>query len=183
MAFEHDTFVCLEVPSPASDRVLEIRRQHRDEFRAALPAEITVAGSSGVGPLEPTEDPDSVYAAFDRVAQQTAPIELSFGSVVRFPNTDIFVATVADEIPFHRLHRDIAASGIRFKPTPFPFFPHCTLRSRSPISDEDGAALLLERIAGTHRLDTLSVYMFDRLPLTMLYRTRLRQPIASKRGP
>jgi len=174
MAFEYDTFVCVDLPSPAADRVLEIRRRHRDDFRAALPAEITVAGSNGVGPVEPAEDPTAVFAALDQIGRETAPIEVTFGPVVRFPNTEIFVLTVADAAAFDALHERVAACGIRFKPIQFTFFPHCTLRSRSPVSDEDAAALLRERIEGTHRLDTLSVYMLDQLPVTLLHRTELR---------
>jgi 2'-5' RNA ligase len=172
-AFEIDAYVCLDLPSTARDRVIAIRRAHRDTFRAALPAEITVAGSSGVGPILPVDNPKAVFAIIDRIAAATPPIDMRFGPAFRFPNTDIFGLSVEDEAPFQRLHAEIAGSGIKFRESPYPFFPHCTLRSRSPVSKKDVSALLSERLDGRHRLDTLSVYGVDQLSVSLLHRTYL----------
>ena len=46
----HPIYVVLELPEPAATAVLTIRRRY-DPRLAGFPAEITVAGSSGVGPL------------------------------------------------------------------------------------------------------------------------------------
>jgi len=113
------------------------------------------------------------FATLDTIAAETAPIEASFGTVRRFPGTDIFVLLLRDEASFHALHQRIATSGLRFERNPFPFEPHCTLRSRSPISEEEAAELLSFRIPGSFVLDTLSVYLLDRLPMTLLHRVKL----------
>lgn len=173
MAFEAETYICLDLPSPIAAHVLAVRRRHRDEFRAALPAEITVAGSSGVGPLEPVEDPGAEFATLDRIAAETPPIDAAFGPVIRFPRTDIFVLTLEDQRPVQALHARIAESGIRFRPTPFAFFSHCTLGSRSPVSEEDAAELLAVRLPERFVIDTLSVYTLDTLPMSLLHRVRL----------
>jgi 2'-5' RNA ligase len=171
--FADDTFVCLDLPEPIASEVLAVRRRHRDEFRSALPAEITVAGSSGNGPLEADQDPQRVYALVDEIAATTPPIRAEFGPVIRFPETDIFVLTLKDEAPLRDLHARIAQSGLRFRPSPFPFTPHCTLGSRSPVSDEDARALLSLTLPGAFVLDAVAVYMLAALPLTTLHRTRL----------
>lgn len=171
--FAADTYVCLDLPASIAEQVLDVRRRHRDDFRAALPAEITVAGSSGVGPVAPGQDAEAVFAELARIASETPPIEVSFGPVIRFPGTDIFVLTVEDERPFRALHERIAGSAMRFQPTPFDYTPHCTLRSRSSVSDAEAAELLALRILGRFIIDTLSVYMLDRLPMSLLYRTKL----------
>ncbi|MGH2350911.1 MAG: 2'-5' RNA ligase family protein [Chloroflexota bacterium] len=173
-AFDHDTYVCLDLPSSVAEQVLAIRRAQRDEFRAALPAEITVAGSSGVGPIAPDQDPQEAFARLDAIAAQTPPIEASFRDVVRFPNTDIFVLALKNQRPFRALHERIATSGLRFKPTPFSDdTPHCTLRSRSPVTEEEAAELLALRIPEPFVIDTMSVYRLDKLPMTLLHRSRL----------
>lgn len=172
--FTADTYACLDVPPQVGDRVMTIRRAQQDPHGEALPPEITVAGSSGVGEFEADQDPADAFAVLDAIAAATAPIVARFGPVLRFPDTDIFVFTLQDEAPFRALHGRIAASGIRFRPSPFPFTPHCTLRGRSPVTNAESAALLALRLADSFILDTLSIYMMDRLPVTLLHRARLR---------
>lgn len=173
MAFTADTYICLDIPSPFAEQVMNIRVQQQDTFRASLPVEITIVGSSGVGVFDETQNEHEAFAMLDAIASETSPIVASFGKVIRFPNSDIFVLTLADELPFRTLHQRIANSSIRFKPSPFPYTPHCTLRSRSPISKQEANELLSLQVQGTFTLDTMSVYMLDKLPMTCLHRVKL----------
>jgi 2'-5' RNA ligase len=173
MTFVHETYICLDLPEPQAQLVLDIRRHQHDEFRAALPAEITIAGSSGVGVIKAEQKPEVVFSTLQHIAAQTKPIQASFGRVRRFPRTDIFVLTLQDEIPLRELHQRIVASSIRFEPSRFPFQPHCTLRSRSPVSSEEEAELLSFHIPGVFTLDTLSIYLLETLPMTLLYQVKL----------
>ncbi|MBI4673690.1 MAG: 2'-5' RNA ligase family protein [Chloroflexi bacterium] len=171
--FQFETYIVLDVPSPVAEAVMAVREKHRDVFRASLPTEITIAGSSGVGVLSRGQSPKEVYRLLDQIAAKTAPIEAAFGTVLRFPGTDIFVLTLANETPFQRLHNQVAASGILFKESPFPYKPHCTLRSRSPVSDHEVTQLLEFTLPGTFLLQTMSVYRMRRLPMDLLHRTTL----------
>jgi 2'-5' RNA ligase len=171
--FAANTYAVLDVPSHVADQVMAIRTRHRDELRAALPVEITVIGSSGVGEFKTGQDPAHVFAILDSIAATTPPIRAGFGPVHLFPGTDIFVLTLTDERPFRALHERIAGSGILFQTSSFPFTPHCTLHSRSPILEEDVADLLSVEIADRFLIDTLSVYMLDALPCTLLHRVSL----------
>jgi 2'-5' RNA ligase len=173
MKFDFDTYIVLDVPAPQADQVMAIREHHRDIFRASLPVEITLTGSAGVGVLDIAQDPVVAFTRLNEIASETAPIEASFGKVHRFENTDIFVLTLVDEEPFHTLHKKIANSGLSFKDSPFPYKPHCTLRSRSPISESEAAELMSLSIPGVFILDTLSVYQMRRLPMTLLHKVRL----------
>jgi 2'-5' RNA ligase len=173
MTFAHETYICLDLPDPQAQLVLTIRKRQQDEFRAALPAEITVAGSSGIGVIKAGQNPAFVFSTLQNIAARTKPITASFGRVLRFPRTDIFVLTLQDETPFREIHQRIATSGISFEPNPFPFQPHCTLRSRSPVTPEEEAELLSFTVPGVFTLDTLSVYMLESLPMTLLYRVKL----------
>jgi 2'-5' RNA ligase len=154
---------------------MAVRIRHRDEFRSGLPVEITVAGSNGVGELDADQPSEDVFAVLTAIAAKTRPIEASFGPVDRFPGTEVFFLTLEDERPFHELHARIADSPIRFRPCPFPYQPHCTLRDRTPISDEEVGDLLAVKNRGSFVLDTLSVYAMPP-PMPLLHRVRLGSP-------
>jgi hypothetical protein len=148
----------MDIPAPFAERVIEIRQRQRDFFRSSLPAETTVCGSNGTGPIAIDEDPERVFAVLDRIAAASAPIRTAFGPTKRFSGSDVFYLSFADEAPLRRLHARIAGSGLRFTPVPFAFEPHCTLRTRTPISEEEATELLSTRVPGEFTLDTLSLY-------------------------
>jgi hypothetical protein len=173
MGFTADTYICLDVPMPVAQHVMDIRVRSHDTFRAALPVEITLTGSSGIGVFDAMQDEMMAFALLNVIAAETEPLQATFGKVFRFPSTDIFVLTLTDERPFHVLHERIVSSGIRFLASPFPYTPHCTLRSHSPISEEEAAAILSFRLSQSFLLDTLSVYMLDTLPMTLLHQVKL----------
>jgi 2'-5' RNA ligase len=157
---------------------MSIRKHYKDEFRASLPIEITIAGSSGNGVIESGQDSSEVFSILDSIAKSTKDIKATFGKVLRFPNTNIFVFTLADEEPFRALHKQIAESGIRFKQSLFPYTPHCTLRSLSPVSEQEANELLGLRITDTFTLDTMSVLSLFRdseknLHVPLLHKNKL----------
>ena len=170
--FETNTYVVLDVPEPFASAVMAVRVRHRDEFRSSLPVEITIAGSNGVGEFEADQASEDVFALLTAIAAEAKTIEAAFGPVDCFPGTEIFFLTLEDEQPLRALHDRIANSPIRFKPCPFPYRPHCTLRDRTPISDEEVADLLAVEIPGSFVLDTLSVYAMPP-PMQLLHRVRL----------
>lgn len=155
-------YFVLNIPAPASRLVMEVRRAHKDVYRVSLPVEVTVAGSNGLGVLEETEDLSKAYSILDRIAADTAPIETAFGPVVRFAGTNVFALTFEHDAPLRELHARIAHSGLRFRSSPHAFTPHCTLRSRAPITAADERELLALRIPGRFTLDSISVCGLDR---------------------
>lgn len=158
MTFPRNAYAVLELPTPAAEEVLAIRERERDHFRWSLMAETTISGSGGTGTFATDEDPERIYSTVDRIAAETVPIRASFGPVRRFPGTDVFYLSFADEAPLRALNQRFAASGLRFEPVPFPFVPHVTLRSRVPISDAEAAELLAVRVSGEFTFDALSLY-------------------------
>jgi len=75
------------------------------------------------------------------------------------------------------LHERLISSGIKFSVIPpkylKPFDPHCTLRSGSPITVEDEINILNVKISDEFIVDTLSVYMLDKLPIKKLFTVKL----------
>lgn len=151
------TYIVLDVPEPQASAVMAIRRAHRDLFRAALPVEITLTDS-----IDPSQDQDSAFESIAKVAAEAHPIQTSFLDAHRFPASDTFVMRVADEKPFRDLRDQIIATGIAFQSSEYAFIPHCTLRTRSPVSEEDARVLLGTQISGPMVLDSLSIYTLTR---------------------
>ncbi|WP_456272543.1 2'-5' RNA ligase family protein [Bacillus sp. AK031] len=154
--FNHNTYIILEFPDAVAAEILSIRSQF-DEFRAALPAEITLTGSSGVGVISENQEPETVYSIVNDIAAATAPVEVQFGDVVCFPGTDIYYLSIENDGQIRSLHKHLSQSSIKFEEMPFPYTPHCTISSRDDLSDIEKAKLQSLKITRPFTVDTLTV--------------------------
>ncbi|TXG76743.1 2'-5' RNA ligase family protein [Patescibacteria group bacterium] len=170
--FDRDTYIVLELPEPIATTVNRIRVEQGDEFQASMPTEITIVGSSGVGCIAQDQDSGELFKIVDEIAANTPPITVSFDKVHRFPGTDIVVMKLKDETLVRSLHQRFADSGIEFQDSNFPYMPHCTLRSISPLTDKEMIELSKLRIEGSFTLQTLSVYTMPP-PGELLYTAQL----------
>ena len=170
------SYVVLDVPEPQATAVMEVRRAHGDLFRAALPVEVTLTDS-----LDPVQNPDEAFAALDTIASATLAIETSFVGAHRFPDSDTFVMRLADEEPFRALRKKIIDTPLKFEaPSGYEYIPHCTLRTRSPVTPEESRKLLSVDIPGSMTLNGLSVYTLTRSanPAGVEYQLRYRVRLA-----
>jgi len=170
--FDRDTYIVLELPEPIASTVHKIRAEQGDDFQASMPTEITIVGSSGVGCISQDQDPDELFKVIDEIAASTSPITVSFDKVHRFPGTDIVVMKLKDATLVRSLHQKFVESGIKFQDTNFAYEPHCTLRSKSPITDQEMEELSKLKIEGSFTLHTLSVYTMPP-PGKLLYTAEL----------
>jgi 2'-5' RNA ligase len=170
--FDRDTYIVLELPEPIASTVHKIRAEQGDDFQASMPTEITIVGSSGVGCIAQDQDPDELFKLIDEIAASTPPITVSFDKVHRFPGTDIVVMKLEDETLVRSLHQRFVESGIKFQNTDFAYEPHCTLRSKSPLTDQEMEELSKLKIEGSFTLHTLSVYTMPP-PGKLLYSAEL----------
>jgi 2'-5' RNA ligase len=157
--FDQNTYIVLELPEPTASTIHKIRAEQGDNFQASMPTEITVAGSSGVGPIAQDQDPAEFFKIIDKITASTPPISVSFDKAHRFPGTDIVVMKLKDDSILHALHQRFVDSGIKFQNNDFPYMPHCTLRSKSPLTDQEMEELSKLKIEGVFTLRTLSVYV------------------------
>jgi 2'-5' RNA ligase len=129
---------------------------------ARLPVEITIAGSSGVGPIPRDVDASLVEGNLVRVLSQFRAFSTRFSAIRCFPNTSTYYLELVDRSPFDQLHQAVRDSGIPFSKTPWPFNPHCTLRAGEPFSAEAADELLKRPIPRDEfRIDTVSIYGVD----------------------
>jgi 2'-5' RNA ligase len=172
----HKGFVAIDIPEPFRSRIQAIRDE-LNTLTAKLPVEITLAGSSGVGPIPEGTDIGVICAEVDRIARSTSSFRMEFAGVSHFPDTGVFFIPPKDRRPFDSLHTSFATSKIPFARSSFPYCPHCTLRV-GPKVDRS----IAERIyslpvpPGEITLDSISVYALNAgtLAVVLLHRVKLR---------
>jgi 2'-5' RNA ligase len=151
-------FILGELGGPAADAMHEISRRFDPKLARSRRPHITVAGSSGVGPIPWDTPVDELARRLTPITADTPPIPLTIGAAERFPQTEIVVLPVDPHGPIRVLHDRIASSGLRFGPARFTFSPHITLNLYRTLTRESLRELLAVRATGPVVLDTLYVY-------------------------
>jgi 2'-5' RNA ligase len=154
------TFIVAELPEQIADWVTSVR-QELEPGIAHMPCEITLAGSSGVGPLKIGQKLKDVERILSELLEHRLPFEARFLRVGNFPNTEIFFLEPTRE-PFDELHSLIAKSSLEFEANPFPFNPHCSLKGFTPLQPRDGERLeQLVIPAEPFRIRSVAVYELE----------------------
>ena len=168
MQIARPTFIVAELPQDVAAWVRHTRAVYEPAI-AHLPAEITLAGSSGVGPIERGQDIELVRSTLASILAGRLPFATRFTRVDSFPGTGIFFVSPEPE-PFVALHRAIATSGIAFASSPFPYRAHCSLKGLTPLGPGDREAL--ERLSVPQEpfaIRTVSVYEMERMQPNRLF--------------
>ncbi len=172
---EHRSFIVAEIPEPVRSQVQAIR-DSLNTLTAKLPVEITLAGSSGVGPIPAGTDLALIKHHLDRTLPDISPFRARFSAIRSFPNTSIYFLEPFDRSPFDHLHQELRLSGIPFSEIRWPYNPHCTLRGGEPLST-DVALELASRPFPREEfwINTVSVYQLDgtSLDCKLLYQRTL----------
>src|ERR1700722_1350772 len=155
---EYRSFIVAEIPEPVRSQVQAIRDSLKT-LTAKLPVEITLAGSSGVGPIPAGTDLSLIKRQLERTLSGISPFRARFSAIRAFPNTAIYFLEPFDRSPFDELHQNLRGSGIPFSENQWPYNPHCTLRGGVPLS-ADAASELLSRPFPREEfwINTISVY-------------------------
>lgn len=157
----HRSYIVAEIPEPVRSQIQALRDSLKTPT-AKLPVEITLAGSSGVGPVPAGTDLSLVRRHLDRVLSETSPFRSRFSGIRKFPSTSIFFLEPFDRSPFDRLHHQLRISGIPFSEIQWPYCPHCTLRGGEALSAD--ASLELASCSFPQEefwIDTVSLYQLD----------------------
>ncbi|GAB3535688.1 2'-5' RNA ligase family protein [Photobacterium alginatilyticum] len=140
---------------------------------AHFPEEITLAGSSGVGPISKGQKLSVVVSQLEQVLQNYSCIQFKFKGVSHFPDTEIYFAEPERE-EFDRLHAKITETAIVFDDSPFPYNPHCTLKSLTPMesSHEEIISNLVVPVS-EHCIRKISIYELDEMKPIKLWEREL----------
>ncbi len=159
--YQLPAFIVLEIPEPVREGIQSIR-ERLATVTARLPVEITVAGSSGVGPIPVGTDKDDTENRLKAVLSGVKAFRVRFQEIRRFANTDIFYLAPEERQPFDHIHEALKGSGIAFGPNAWPYNPHCTLRA-GPMNDRATAEEIFSLPFPQEEfvIDTVSIYELD----------------------
>ncbi len=174
MKFDYPTYIVIDLPKNISKQILDIRIKHKDKFRSSLPAEITLTGSSGLGIISKKQNFDDVLKKVKTIADSKKAFKLSFSNVKRFEGSDVFYFDIKDKEELVNLHESFKNADIKYDSIATEYKPHCTLRSKSSITKEEEIDILNESIDEEFIVDTISVYMLDKLPIKKIFTCKLR---------
>ena len=173
----HPSFIVAEIPEPVRSQV-QAMRDSLNTLTAKLPVEITLAGSSGVGPIPPGTDLSLVQHHLEQILPHFSPFRARFAAIRSFPNTAIYFLEPFDRAPFDQLHQALRDSGIPFSANQWPYNPHCTLRGGKPL-DAAAASELASRPFPQEEfcINTISVYQLE--PRTIECKLVLQRTLGS----
>jgi 2'-5' RNA ligase len=186
-------FIIASIGREATERIAAIQREFDPKLAATSPPHVTIAGSSGVGPMIPTTQVAEIRAALEPIAESTPPLILPFGAPIRFMQTTIIVLPLDPHGPLRTLHERIATSGLKFERPRFAFTPHSTLSFypthppatlRRLLSIRIGEPAVIDRISIQHTMDPQPSRTLLELELTgsMVNGTRQARRLTPERG-
>ena len=149
------------VEGPAADQIREIQQRYDPKLAAMHEPHLTLAGSSGVGPIDASIPLAAVRAALEPVTLGTPPLSLPFGRPKRFMQTEIVSLPLDPHGPIRELHDRIARSGLKFARARFTFTPHVTLSFYPTLTRERERELLSLRVDAPARFTSLVVSATD----------------------
>jgi len=154
-------FILAPIAGPGADEIRAVQRQHDPKLAAAYGPHVTLAGSSGVGPIRAGTPLAEIHRVLAPLAAATSRLELEVGAPQRFMQTDIISLPLDPHGPLRLLHDRIARSGLPFGRARFTFTPHVTLNFYRTLNPESRRALLSVRVAHSLVLDRLILSMTD----------------------
>lgn len=143
------------IAGPAADRIRNLQRQYDPKLAGMYRPHLTLAGSSGVGPIAAGTPLEVIRAALEPVARATAPLSLRLAPPHRFMQTSIVSFPLDPHGPLRTLHDRIARSGLRFLSARFTFTPHITVSFYPELTRERERALLALRVSESALVDRL----------------------------
>jgi 2'-5' RNA ligase len=151
-------FVLAALTGPVAARLHELQRRYDPKLARAFPPHVTLAGSSGLGPVHAGTPASEVKAALERVAGESAPLRLTLGAPHRFMQSNVVSFPLDPHGPIRELHDRLARSGLRFEQAKFTFTPHVTISFYPELTRERAKELLALRVDEEIVIDRIEAY-------------------------
>ena len=148
-------FIIADITGTEGERIAAVQAAYDPLLVKLGPPHVTIAGSSGVGPIAPDTPVIDLEERLAPIAATTAPITLHFGRPTRFMQTEIVVLPLDPHGPLRTLHERIKQCGLRAAAPRFFFTPHVTLslyreqppdRLRTLLRERFDAPVIIRRI-------------------------------------
>jgi 2'-5' RNA ligase len=147
-----------ELSGPVAERIHELQARFDPRMANELPPHVTLAGSSGMGPLPADTSIERLREILAPIAADTPPISVYFQPPMKFMQKDVVVLPLDPHGPIRALHERIKTSGLPFAKPRFAFTPHCTLSLYPELSRAKLAELLSIRIDEPVLIDRLAAF-------------------------
>jgi 2'-5' RNA ligase len=152
-------FILAPIHGPTGERIAEVQAEYDPRLARLGPPHVTLAGSSGMGPILARTTLEELREHLAPIAERTAPIELHFGAPTRFMQTEIVVLPLDPHGPLRALHEAIKTSGLRATAPRFYFTPHATLSLYREQPKDAMRALLAMRFDEPATIDTIECHL------------------------
>lgn len=147
-----------EIRGPLGERLRRIHEQYDPRMAAELPPHVTIAGSSGMGPIAAHVSDETLRATLEPIARDTRPIVVRLQPPLRFMQSKVIVLPIDHNGPIRALHERIKLSGLPYEPPRFTFTPHVTLSFYPQQPRERLTELLRVRVEDEVVLDSIQAY-------------------------
>jgi 2'-5' RNA ligase len=151
-------FILAELPPEIADQIRAINERYDPKLSRYKPPHLTLAGSSGAGPIPPSATVEEMREKLEPITRDTAPITLSFQAPQRFMQTNILVLPVDSHGPLRILHDRIVTSGLPFTRARYTFSPHSTLSLYQSLDGKAIRELLKTRIPEPFVISAIQLY-------------------------
>jgi 2'-5' RNA ligase len=152
-------FIIANTPGAVGDRIAAVQAEFDPRLARLGRPHVTLAGSSGMGPIAPDTPLTELHEKLGPVAERTAPITLRFGRPTRFMQTEIIVLPLDPHGPLRALHEALKTSGLRAAAPRFFFTPHVTLSLYRELPEETRKQLLAERFDEPVTIDSIEAHL------------------------
>ncbi len=152
-------FIIGPVEGAIGARVAELQASHDPRILKLGKPHVTIAGSSGMGPIAANTTTAELEDALGPIAATTPPMELRFGRPTRFMQTEIVVLPLDPHGPLRTLHERIKLCGLRAAAPRFFFTPHVTLSLYRELPKDALGALLRERFDESVMLERIECHL------------------------
>ena len=172
-------FILSEVEGEAGRIIREVQLEFDPKLAAmrGLP-HVTVAGSSGLGPISPEVGIDELRAALKPIAEKFQPMSLPFDAPMQFMQTNVVILPLSPHGVIRELHDAISRCGLEFARSRFTFTPHATLSMYPTLSREKLKKILNVHVPANAELVSLSVYhTMDPQPAKKLFDLHFGGPL------
>jgi len=152
-------FVTVEITGPAKEKVLEVQRWADPRLAAGTPPHVTIAGSSGAGPMPADTKAARIRELVGPIALDTPPITVMLERPHRFMQTDIVVLPIDSHGALRTLHERLRSCGLQFEQPRFPFSPHVTLSFYPRLTGAMERRLMAVRVEDPVELAKMGFYL------------------------
>jgi 2'-5' RNA ligase len=152
-------FILAPIHGPTGERIAEVQAEYDPRLSRMGPPHVTIAGSSGMGPIIARTPVEELQERLAPIAERTAPIEVRFGAPTRFMQTEIIVLPLDPHGPLRALHEAIKTSGLQATAPRFYFTPHVTLSLYREQPKDAVRALLAMRFDEPATIDTIECHL------------------------